>query len=116
MRTSTMRCLETFAVAAPTRGSAAPSTSPQKWQPGANEPIATHFRSKTARCCCGGLLADCLLDEGRPQSQLQGDDNRPHGMNVKRGTDGRGSPAMRCTNCHQSSNSEFAHAPPGAPN
>jgi len=57
----------------------------------------------------------CLNCHIPGQSPLQGDDNRPHGMNVKRGTDGRGSPAMRCTNCHQSSNSEFAHAPPGAP-
>ena len=57
----------------------------------------------------------CLNCHVPGQSPLQGDDSRPHGMNVKRGADGRGSPAMRCTNCHQSSNSEFAHAPPGAP-
>jgi len=57
----------------------------------------------------------CLNCHIPGQSPLQGDDNRSHGMNVKRGADGRGSPAMRCTNCHQSSNSEFAHAPPGAP-
>src|SRR6516165_5122455 len=70
MRTSTMRCLETFAVAAPTRGSAAPSTWPQKWQLGTNEPTATHLRGNSARPCRGGLLAACLLDEGGPQSEL----------------------------------------------
>ncbi len=57
----------------------------------------------------------CLNCHVPGQSPLQGDDSRPHNMNVKRGADGRGSPAMRCTNCHQSANSEFAHAPPGAP-
>lgn len=46
---------------------------------------------------------------------LQGDDNHPHTMNVKRGPDGRGTPAMRCTNCHQDTNSQFLHAPPGRP-
>jgi len=57
----------------------------------------------------------CLNCHIAGQSPLQGDDSRPHSMNVKRGADGRGSPAMRCTNCHQSTNSELAHAPPGAP-
>jgi len=57
----------------------------------------------------------CLNCHLAGQSPLQGDDGRAHTMNVKRGTDGRGTPAMRCTNCHQSTNSGFAHAPPGAP-
>jgi hypothetical protein len=57
----------------------------------------------------------CLNCHLEGQSPLQGDDGRPHNMNVRRGDDGRGSPAMRCTNCHQSTNVEFAHAPPGAP-
>lgn len=56
----------------------------------------------------------CLNCHLEGQSPLQGDDGRPHNMNVRRGDDGRGSPAMRCTNCHQSTNVEFAHAPPGA--
>lgn len=57
----------------------------------------------------------CLNCHIQGPSPLQGDEGRPHNMNVKRGADGRGSPAMRCTNCHQSANVEFAHAPPGAP-
>ncbi len=57
----------------------------------------------------------CLNCHVAGQSPLQGDNSQPHNMNVKRSADGRGTPAMRCTNCHQSTNSEFAHAPPGAP-
>ena len=49
-------------------------------------------------------------------SPLQGDAGTPHHMKVKRGPDGRGTPAMRCTNCHQAENSMTSHAPPGAPN
>jgi hypothetical protein len=48
-------------------------------------------------------------------SPLQGDFQTPHNMNVKRGPDGRGTPAMRCTNCHQDNNSHQLHAPPGRP-
>lgn len=44
-----------------------------------------------------------------------GDDSRFHGMVVRRGQDGRGTPAMRCTNCHQDVSAPVPHAPPGAP-
>lgn len=46
-------------------------------------------------------------------SPLQGDASRPHTMNVKRGSDGRGTPALRCTTCHQDANTQALHAPPG---
>ncbi len=46
---------------------------------------------------------------------LQGDAGHLHTMNVKRGADGRGTPVLRCTNCHQAENVETPHAPPGAP-
>lgn len=55
----------------------------------------------------------CLNCHVPDEGPLQGDDNHPHTMNVKRGPDGRGTPAMRCTNCHQSANSQVPHAPPG---
>lgn len=45
---------------------------------------------------------------------LQGDQGKPHGMNVKRGEDGRGKTAMRCANCHQNKNGSLPHTPPGA--
>src|SRR5260370_18515308 len=48
----------------------------------------------------------CLNCHVSGDSPLQGDDRQPHNMNVKRGVDGRGTPAMRCTNCHQATNSE----------
>jgi hypothetical protein len=57
--------------------------------------------------------ANCHIPGDSP---LQGDRSAPHNMNVKRGPDGRGTPAMRCANCHQNENSSTAHAPPGAPN
>ena len=43
-----------------------------------------------------------------------GDMGRPHAMAVRRGKDGRGAPAMRCTNCHQEASVPVPHAPPGA--
>lgn len=57
----------------------------------------------------------CLNCHIPGDSPLQGDAQTPHNMNVKRGPDGRGTPAMRCTNCHQETNSPQLHAPPGRP-
>src|SRR5258707_12101221 len=57
----------------------------------------------------------CLNCHLAGQSPLQGDDSHAHTMNVKRGADGRGTPAMRCTNCHQSTNSAFPHETPAPP-
>lgn len=45
---------------------------------------------------------------------LQGDDNHPHAMNVRRGVDGKGSSALHCFACHQPENSKILHGPPGA--
>jgi hypothetical protein len=44
----------------------------------------------------------------------QGDDNHVHIPPVTAGSDGRGAPVMRCQNCHQERNFEFAEVP-GAP-
>lgn len=46
---------------------------------------------------------------------LQGDDSHLHTMNVKRGVDGHGIYAMRCSNCHQNTNTTGLHMPPGNP-
>jgi hypothetical protein len=46
---------------------------------------------------------------------LQGDDNHLHAMSPKRGIDGKGVSAMKCANCHQSSNAAGLHMPPGSP-
>jgi hypothetical protein len=49
-------------------------------------------------------------------SPLQGDQSLPHVQGVKRGPDGHGFYAMRCDTCHQTTNLEAPHLPPGAPN
>jgi hypothetical protein len=46
---------------------------------------------------------------------LQGDDSHVHLQNVRRGTDGHGVTAMRCSTCHQDRNLPGAHLPPGNP-
>jgi hypothetical protein len=46
---------------------------------------------------------------------LQGDDSHLHTMLPKRGTDGKGLFAMKCTNCHQPNNTAGVHMPPGNP-
>ena len=56
----------------------------------------------------------CLNCHTPSDGPLQGDDNHPHAMNVKRGADGKGSPALRCRACHQVENAGFLHGPPGA--
>ena len=47
---------------------------------------------------------------------LQGDDNHLHNMAPKRGVDGKGLYAMKCSNCHQPTNVAGLNTPPGNPN
>ena len=47
---------------------------------------------------------------------LQGDDSHLHTMFPQRGKDGKGIYAMKCSNCHQPSNTPGVHTPPGHPN
>jgi hypothetical protein len=56
----------------------------------------------------------CLNCHVPGDGPLQGDDNHPHAMNVRRGSDGKGSAALRCFACHQTENAKFLHGPPGA--
>src|ERR1700754_3378700 len=46
---------------------------------------------------------------------LQGDDSHTHLMSPTRGKDGKGVYAMKCSNCHQPTNSPGLNAPPGNP-
>ncbi|RZM23533.1 MAG: hypothetical protein EOO88_25850 [Pedobacter sp.] len=46
---------------------------------------------------------------------LQGDDSHIHAMLPKRGVDGKGVYAMKCSNCHQPTNTPGLHTPPGNP-
>jgi hypothetical protein len=45
----------------------------------------------------------------------QGDDGHRHTMQVRRGPDGHGVNAVKCSTCHQDRNVAGVHAPPGAP-
>jgi hypothetical protein len=47
---------------------------------------------------------------------LVGAKSEAHPMRVKRGTDGAGSVVLRCATCHQDTNGELPHSPPGAAN
>ena len=47
-------------------------------------------------------------------SPLLGASAEPHAMRVKRGPDGGGTAVMRCTTCHQETNAEVLHGPPGS--
>jgi hypothetical protein len=45
----------------------------------------------------------------------QGDASHPHIMDVRRGPDGHGVNAVKCSTCHQEHNLPGVHMPPGAP-
>jgi hypothetical protein len=59
------------------------------------------------------LSPRCINCHARGDAPLEGDDHHVHTMRVARGSDGGGTPAMRCTNCHQEANIASLHAPPG---
>src|SRR5439155_23055012 len=44
----------------------------------------------------------------------QGDDGHPQTMNVRRGPEGQGVTAQKCSTCHQDHNLAGEHTPPGA--
>ena len=56
----------------------------------------------------------CLNCHPRGDRPMQGDARRIHAMNVQRGADDQGLPAMRCGTCHQGRNNDLAGIP-GAP-
>jgi hypothetical protein len=58
----------------------------------------------------------CMNCHSNGDFPRQGDDGHPHAMNVRRGPDGHGVTAERCSTCHQDHNLVGAHLPPGAPN
>ncbi|QCI66861.1 hypothetical protein [Phreatobacter stygius] len=56
----------------------------------------------------------CLNCHPRGERPAQGDQGRPHGMNVQRGPDDHGHAAMTCAACHGERNN-LASGAPGAP-
>ena len=57
----------------------------------------------------------CMNCHSRGDFPRQGDDGHAHAMNVRRGPDGHGVTAEKCSTCHQDHNLAGAHLPPGAP-
>jgi hypothetical protein len=58
----------------------------------------------------------CMNCHSNGDFPRQGDDGHPHEMNVRRGPEGHGVTAEKCSTCHQDHNLVGAHLPPGAPN
>lgn len=58
----------------------------------------------------------CLNCHSTGDFPRQGDDGHPHAMEVRRGPDGKGLTAEKCSTCHQDHNLGEEHLPPGAPN
>src|SRR5262252_4296148 len=104
MPTLTTRWREISAAAEPMRASAKQSNA------GDNEKSLRAFRAVAS------VLTSprCLNCHSSSDGPLQGDDNHPHAMNVRRGLDGKGSPALHCFACHQVENGRTLHSPPGA--
>jgi len=57
----------------------------------------------------------CMNCHSKGDFPRQGDDGHRHTMNVRRGPDGHGVTAEKCSTCHQDHNLAGAHLPPGAP-
>jgi hypothetical protein len=57
----------------------------------------------------------CLNCHSSGDFPRQGDDSRPHSMQVRRGPDGHGTSTVKCSTCHQDRNLAGQHMPPGAP-
>ena len=62
------------------------------------------------------MSARCMNCHPSGNIPLQGDDNHLHTMSPQRGIDGKGVYAMKCSNCHQPTNTPGLHTPPGNPN
>src|SRR6516225_3502597 len=63
----------------------------------------SHDKSVQAFRAVASVLTSprCLNCHTPSDGPLQGDDNHPHAMNVKRGLDGKGSPVLHCFACHR---------------
>lgn len=89
--------------------------SPQA-RAGSQENSQTRETSLRAFAAVASVLTSprCINCHVPGDGPLQGDDSHPHAMNVRRGVDGKGSPALHCFACHQTENAVALHGPPGA--
>lgn len=58
----------------------------------------------------------CVNCHPSGDAPLQGDDSRIHAQNVQRGPEGKGLLALKCSACHQETNTAGLNMPPGNPN
>lgn len=88
---------------------------PQPWA-GSQENSQNREASLRAFAAVASVLTSprCINCHVPGDGPLQGDDSHPHAMNVRRGSDGQGSPALHCFACHQTENTGTLHGPPGA--
>src|SRR5260370_4016798 len=91
----------------------------------AERPAAKETASAAPAASDGALFVEfvsvlrhprCVNCHSRGDFPRQGDDGHPHTMNVRRGPEGHGVTAEKCSTCHQDHNLAGAHMPPGAPN
>ena len=82
-----------------------------------NEPLTDSLASIEAFGVVYKVLMSprCMNCHPAGDVPLQGDDSHLHQMSPKRGKDGKGVYAMKCSNCHQPTNSPGLHTPPGNP-
>jgi hypothetical protein len=57
----------------------------------------------------------CMNCHSNGDFPRQGDDSHRHTMQIRRGPNGKGVNAVRCSTCHQDHNLAGLHMPPGAP-
>jgi hypothetical protein len=57
----------------------------------------------------------CMNCHSNGDFPRQGNDSHPHTMQIRRGPDGSGVNAVKCSACHQEHNTAGLHTPPGAP-
>lgn len=69
-----------------------------------NEAAKVFFSPRCANCHAPG------------DGPTQGDAMKPHDPEIARGTDGKGTEELRCTTCHQDTNTDGERMPPGVPN
>lgn len=61
--------------------------------------------------------ANCHTEDDHPRwSGAHYGPTRIHPFNVRRGPDGFGNTGLTCQTCHQETNAQILHGPPGAPN
>jgi hypothetical protein len=113
--------LLTYVVLAPsqadaTQGTARPPVRQEATSPATGGRDGTRARSAFMKVYQVLMHPRCQNCHPAGDTPLQGDDSHLHDLlRLRRGADGNGVFAMRCSNCHQAANGPGPHTPPGAP-